>query len=490
MLSAKYIKQDFHMNTERGQGPFNYFAFQSTMDDTDDVRRVAHYQQALDEVQEKREFVVATNLKAHHSPGHCFLTTTKTDWKYFNILTMGQGTITELEEAIKHLEEMITVARKWTDLIRIRIPHFNSTQPAEDEPWIPELNFPGEVGLHFHCFPYNSVQSLHMHVTDLQNRHPTPSSTKNVQAEVVLKALQQEQRERNETVRIVSYNILSPELMEPFESKKDYPSDSINNELRWKKILRTLLLHVEHKAIICLQEVTQEWKDRLHTWFKEYKYKMVFCAYKNNMGNVIAWPTNSSRYTKTGQILAVENVNDQFTTSDLTKRAFAQNQKQKEAGHDQKAFVAVRFELRAKTDFCVGCWHGLVPTEERRPEIERALNQKVIDSLKRYAGNTPYILAGDFNSTIDNEIMQPIKEHTSSAYGDDPHNPVSTRTDSFVGRIDHIQVSKHVTVKSVLPLPRVDTLERMGAVFPNIFDQGSDHLPIAANVEFRSVRTI
>ena len=43
---------------------------------------------------------------------HCFLTTRTTDWKYFNILTIGRGTDEELQKAIEHLQQMITVAKE------------------------------------------------------------------------------------------------------------------------------------------------------------------------------------------------------------------------------------------------------------------------------------------------------------------------------------------------------------------------------------------
>lgn len=76
-----------------------------------------------------------------NGPGHVFLTTKKMDWKYFNITTIILKKEHEFLEKMKEVAEYYVHQRKWK--------HY---------------------GLYFHCFPHNSVNSLHLHICNLEEK--------------------------------------------------------------------------------------------------------------------------------------------------------------------------------------------------------------------------------------------------------------------------------------------------------------------------------
>ena len=70
-----------------------------------------------------------------NGPGHVFITTKKLDWKYFNILSII------FYKKVTFLHKLKEVAIHY----------------ANQRGW-------KKVGFYFHCYPHNSVNSLHLHV--------------------------------------------------------------------------------------------------------------------------------------------------------------------------------------------------------------------------------------------------------------------------------------------------------------------------------------
>jgi hypothetical protein len=72
-------------------------------------------------------------------PGHVFMTTKNMDWHLFNVLTLGmKQTDLEFLERMKEAATMYAKSRGWK-----------------------------RTGMYFHCFPLNSVHSLHLHIVNL-----------------------------------------------------------------------------------------------------------------------------------------------------------------------------------------------------------------------------------------------------------------------------------------------------------------------------------
>ena len=94
--------------------------------------------------------------KASMGKRHRFLTTRDLSWQYFNVLSFGlDGDLSSLRSSIEFLEAMQDAAIA-----------FASATPG----WSAD---PERLGLYFHCYPHNSVNSLHMHMVDLGCVGPT-----------------------------------------------------------------------------------------------------------------------------------------------------------------------------------------------------------------------------------------------------------------------------------------------------------------------------
>mmetsp|Transcript_22298 Transcript_22298/g.45558 ORF Transcript_22298/g.45558 Transcript_22298/m.45558 type:complete len:126 (-) Transcript_22298:25-402(-) len=106
------------------------------------------------------------------SQRHRFLTVRDLDWHWFNVLSIGINGGEELHCAIARLEDLLATARAF----------------AKADGWS------SNVGLFFHIFPHNSVQSLHLHIVDLDATGPTYEALtyKNMPAEDVLAVLRAE----------------------------------------------------------------------------------------------------------------------------------------------------------------------------------------------------------------------------------------------------------------------------------------------------------
>ena len=78
-------------------------------------------------------------------PGHVFMTTKNMDWHLFNVLTFGM---------------------KQTDLEFLERMEEAATMYANSRGW-------KRTGMYFHCFPLNSVPSLHLHIVNLDREFTT-----------------------------------------------------------------------------------------------------------------------------------------------------------------------------------------------------------------------------------------------------------------------------------------------------------------------------
>lgn len=115
--------------------------------------------------------------RASMAKRHRFLTTKRLHWQWFNALSFGlvppeDGGVS-LEESIAELQDMKAAALYYTS----NAPGWSSN-----------------VGLFFHVFGHNSVNSLHLHVLDMDHVGPTfrKLNYKNCPLDAVLKILDEE----------------------------------------------------------------------------------------------------------------------------------------------------------------------------------------------------------------------------------------------------------------------------------------------------------
>merc|ERR1719247_816728 len=125
-----------------------------------------------DMTEEEKE---ATRGKNGMSLRHEFLLIKDRSWEWFNILTPGlvPGGIS-VSEAIDKVQRMKDAALYYTR---------NATIPWSKN-----------IGLYFHCYPNVGVNSLHLHIVDLEKTGPTfaTMAMKNLPIDEVLRSLKEE----------------------------------------------------------------------------------------------------------------------------------------------------------------------------------------------------------------------------------------------------------------------------------------------------------
>mmetsp|Transcript_60971 Transcript_60971/g.145291 ORF Transcript_60971/g.145291 Transcript_60971/m.145291 type:complete len:772 (-) Transcript_60971:141-2456(-) len=138
---------------------------------------------------------------------HRFLTTRKLHWQWFNPLCFGlvphENGGSSVEEALHFMEAMRTAALTYTSSIG---------------------GWSDDVGLYFHIFGHNSVNSLHLHIVDLLETGPSFEKLryKNCPLDQVIKVLAEE---------AYRYPALSQSLLPPQISTTIMaPSRSVSNE--------------------------------------------------------------------------------------------------------------------------------------------------------------------------------------------------------------------------------------------------------------------
>jgi len=148
------IFKDGHITSELK--PFNPFArmiankMENPCKDTISNKKFMIFQNRTendDHWQDEGEWLGKASMSKHHK----FLSPVDDRWSTFNVLTFGMDPSFDLNECIKMLDEMEQTALDY----------------AKQKGWS------NNVGLYFHCYPSNSVQTLHLHIIDEETKGPT-----------------------------------------------------------------------------------------------------------------------------------------------------------------------------------------------------------------------------------------------------------------------------------------------------------------------------
>lgn len=110
--------------------------------------------------------------KSSMSLHHEFLLIKDLKWDLFNALTFALSNDTSVQEVISMLEEMKKVATNYAK----------------------KLFHTDNIGLFFHVYPSNSVQSLHLHILDMDNLGPSfyALQHKNMPLDLIIEQLRKE----------------------------------------------------------------------------------------------------------------------------------------------------------------------------------------------------------------------------------------------------------------------------------------------------------
>ena len=323
-----------------------------------------------------------------------------------------------------------------------------------------------------------------------------------------------------EDIRIVSYNVLSSGLCEPSYYTRCKPED-LAPETRLKRVSTILERETQQQAVICLQEVSQDWLGPLSVFFASKGYTLTSALYgyrKNNyMGVAIAWPNalelKRLEHKRLADLLPeVPRKEDPPFLTALWHRLFPPEKPFDVAAESARRYNVVIFAEFAKNKipFTVATYHmpclfGSVAKEQVMVVHAAKLAHLVHD----FANDNPYVLAGDFNikpkdpcydMLTKNQLPTDYVPPDSTGFSMPPTSLVSAYADKvgaepeltnfafsrnqkepFVGTLDYIFLSKSWTVNDVKPTPRLSQINLASGSFPDA-TQPSDHVPIAADL--------
>jgi len=150
LVKENYIDENDMLTT--GTKPFNVFARlamelipniadQSVLGEHQHSFVVCHNKPENDARWDDDSFATASMAGPDdNGPGHVFLTTRNLHWSYFNVIS-------------------IVIHKRYEFLLRMKAA---ALLYSESRGW-------NNPGFYFHCFPHNSVKSLHLHIVNLDN---------------------------------------------------------------------------------------------------------------------------------------------------------------------------------------------------------------------------------------------------------------------------------------------------------------------------------
>jgi mRNA deadenylase 3'-5' endonuclease subunit Ccr4 len=210
-------------------------------------------------------------------------------------------------------------------------------------------------------------------------------------------------------MRIVQYNILSTDLATKFYYTNT-DTKYLQPEARWLLLKEKLLIEIENKSILCLQEVSLLWIEKLLPFFQNLNY---YCQYNNYdwkdtgyMGIMIAYPNQykleAVKIMNIGDQIEtrVKRISDELLLDDVSVKAI------------RKRNMLLCLRLRADSlmedekSFCIGTYH--MPPEYKNQDVATLHLVMCNHLMNKFAGNYKYILAGDFNFLPDSTLYHLI----------------------------------------------------------------------------------
>lgn len=306
-------------------------------------------------------------------------------------------------------------------------------------------------------------------------------------------------------VTVTSWNILCSKLCNKDVFRHTNPKD-LDNERRFQRVLEKLEQKVENEAILCLQEISQEWCGPLHAFFQQRHYYFVASAYgldfEDYMGVAVAFP--QKLYTLSDAL--IQCVADTLPLDHDAKEKLSAENPFRRSRMRRNRMICLKLRHQASNkEFVVSTYH--MPCDYLNMKV-MVIHASLCGACAfKFAGDLPLILAGDFNfrpgsapyellttgklqeenenhpGSLQGWHLWPQGCHLRSAYAEkhrqgEPFTNYAWNKDEepFIGTLDYIFVSKHPEVMGVERLP---TLGEGTAHLPNQYEP-SDHLPVTA----------
>ncbi len=327
------------------------------------------------------------------------------------------------------------------------------------------------------------------------------------------------------TIRVFNLNLLSTKLCSPGYHRKCNPAH-LKTSSRWWLIQKQLNDQILLNAVICLQELTEEWLSLLLPFFTHRNYMFVYDSQWLGVG--IALPTGEFSLQKVTFFPIGENIKSQCVYKQqysntcllslafwrqplmLAKKCFIMIKnmiiKQKDdvwhlAGKRSNRMIGI--QLMTLNGHLLNVYTYHMPCAFQNPSLMNIHAAQVVKTVQETAGIFPYILAGDFNSVQNTDVYKMItqgimpKFASSTIFSKVPtYYGFASMQSAYVSKqkkepfftcyshvhdlpfmdcIDYIFHSSSLNCIDVLPTRS----ERPTSTFPNE-EEGSDHLAIGA----------
>lgn len=337
------------------------------------------------------------------------------------------------------------------------------------------------------------------------------------------------------TLRVVTYNVLSPPLCYVQHFPHCQPED-LDEEKRWTRVLAKLEQISSADSlptVICLQEVTERWAARFHSHFQRRGWHFVFAltplTVAQPMGVALAWPNSALELDdllilQLGAEVQIPKPPEQswlrwilsVVTFGRLNRSLPELEPWAVAAKKQNRLLAARlFHRPTGRGFTVATYHMPCLFEKPVQRQAKAIHSAILrSSALRFAAGCDLILAGDFNTKPqDSElslVQAGVMETSDEAYPPDAGDlslasllpchgtalrsayaqalggePSFTnyawpeiRAEPFRETLDYIFVTERVLVVGVQDLPKTMLGE---PVFPTA-EEPSDHVLLAADL--------
>lgn len=218
-------------------------------------------------------------------------------------------------------------------------------------------------------------------------------------------------------VRVVSYNVLAPEVARRMFDH--YRRNLVQGRRRLPLLLKKLEPEVGRGAVICLQDVTIEWGGPLHQFFARHSYTVAAHFYGepyfNHRGVMLAFPSETfsaedidiSRLSDTIKWPAAEEAGSslravtKWLATWLPRQGSSSQQEPQDPWHcARQPFNSMVFaRLRHKGTGGVLCIATYAMPSSTSPQGTLVIHAALLaQRLTTLAGSDPYIVATEFNA--------------------------------------------------------------------------------------------
>lgn len=327
---------------------------------------------------------------------------------------------------------------------------------------------------------------------------------------------------KNHHFKIVSYNVLSPNLAKPSWFAFTEP-EHLNNDTRFNKLISKIEEYCEQNYIICLQELSEEWEMKLHPIFNSLFYTLISARYgyagNGFMGVAIAFPNNYSLIESKTFMVGSSIVNmyekPELTTFEkalsyvpFSKYLYNFNKTTdyhtvNEARNRDNRMLSLKLSLEENYNIWIHNYH--MPFAFMKPIIMNEHARAVMNIISTNCDNSDIFLVGDFNSQPVSKAYSIITENMIDYYADKRFNTCMTKSlfkgnlNEFRGYIDYIFKGNinefRGCIDYIFYAPNSDNLLNVDEDFKNeqhelnsLIDDNlpnethsSDHLPLIAS---------